>query len=403
MSIVVLNLKNGLKMKFYNDHPILYCDKYLIFTILALISISLVMVTSASMAISERIYDAPFHFLFRQAMYVFLGLFVGNIILQVKMEHWFRISAPVFLISIFLLMLVLIPHIGHSVNGSRRWIGFGPLGLQVSEFAKLSVVIFMASYIVRHAEEVNTKISGVAKPLVLLSFMALLLLMEPDFGATVVIFITALSMLFLGGMRLKEFGILLLIVLVAMTILAISSPYRMARLTGFLHPWQNQFSSGYQLTQSLIAFGRGGFFGVGLGGSIQKLFYLPEAHTDFLFAVIGEETGLVGILLMMGLYVLLFIRTILVGRRAQLAGDHAAGFVAYGFSVWWMVQAIVNMGVNAGILPTKGLTLPFISYGGSSLLILFMAVAILLRIDYEVKVQDVANRAVGSGKHYRVR
>lgn len=405
MNIEAIHLESGFLArmnKFFNNHPIFYCDKYLVFTIIALIAIGLMMVTSASMAISERIYGTPFHFLFRQASYILLGIFVGSIVLQIKMEFWNRISVNAFLVAVFLLAIVLIPHIGHSVNGSRRWIGFGPLGLQVSEFAKLAVVMFLAGYIVRHAEEVHTTILGFLRPLMLLGVVGLLLIMEPDFGAAVVIFITALSMLFLGGMRLKEFGILMVIVLVAMAILAISSPYRMARLTGFLHPWQNQYGTGYQLTQSLIAFGRGGFFGVGLGGSIQKLFYLPEAHTDFLFAVLGEELGLVGILLMVGLYALLFIRTMMVGRRAQLAGEHVSGFIAYGFGIWWMVQAMVNMGVNAGILPTKGLTLPFISYGGSSLLFLFIAVAILLRIDYEVKSQDEANRAVGSGRHYRV-
>lgn len=382
--------------------PIFYCDKYLIFTILTLVILSLVMVASASMAISERIYNEPFHFLYRQAIYMGLGVCLGYFVLQIRIDFWYRLSVPIFLFALFLLVLVLIPHIGHVVNGSRRWIALGPIGIQVSEIAKLSVVLFMAGYLVRHHEEVTTKMSGFIKPLSLLGVMGFLLLLEPDFGATVVIFMTALSMLYLGGMRLKEFGLLLLVVIVAMSILAISSPYRMARLTGFLHPWQNQYGTGYQLTQSLIAFGHGGISGVGLGDSIQKLFYLPEAHTDFLFAVMGEELGLIGILFMIGLYILLFIRTVFIGKRAQLANHHMSGYIAYGFAVWWAIQAIVNMGVNAGMLPTKGLTLPFISYGGSSMVVIFLAVAILLRIDYESKMLDETNRAFGRGRHYRV-
>jgi len=208
-------------------------------------------------------------------------------------------------------------------------------------------------------------------------------LMEPDFGAATVIMITALAMMYLSGVRLWQFAVLLFIVIVAMAGLAVMSPYRMARLTAFLNPWAYQFNSGYQLTQSLIAFGRGGIDGVGLGGSVQKLFYLPEAHTDFLFAVLAEELGLLGILSVIALYLILIWRILLIGRRAQRINNHFAGFAAYGFGIWFGIQAFVNMGVNAGVLPTKGLTLPLLSYGGSSMLIIFIVIAILLRIDYE--------------------
>ncbi len=364
----------------------LFFDKYFVLAALALIAIGILMVTSASMAISERQYHTSFHYFYREIFYLVLGGFAASIVIRVKMKFWYRMSGVLLILGIFLLVLVMVPGIGHSVNGSRRWIGFGPLTLQVSEFVKLSVVMYMAAYLVRRNQEVQTKISGFINPMMLLGIVAILLLMEPDFGATVVIMVTALIMMYLAGVRLRQFAALIVLVLIAFGVLAISSPYRLLRITTFLNPWAHQFGSGYQLTQSLIAFGRGGIFGAGLGGSIQKLFYLPEAHTDFLFAVLAEELGLIGILVVIGLYVLLVSRALLIGRRAQLAGLHYSGYTAYGFAVWLGVQAVVNMGVNSGLLPTKGLTLPLMSYGGSSMLIVFVVVSILLRIDYEARV-----------------
>lgn len=361
----------------------IFHDKFLVFAVLALIALSLLMVTSASMAISEKQFGVPFHFLFRQCMYLIIGTLAAWIIIKSRLAFWSNISGSLVLLGIFLLVIVMVPGIGRSVNGSSRWIGFGPFGMQVSEFVKLAVVLYLASYLVRRNQEVQTNILGFIKPMILLGIIGILLLLEPDFGATVVIMVTALAMMYLAGVRLWQFGLLLALVLIALGILAVSSPYRLLRLTTFLNPWAHQFNSGYQLTQSLIAFGRGGIFGVGLGGSIQKLFYLPEAHTDFLFAVLAEELGLLGILTVIALYVIVVWRAFVIGMRAQLAGMHFGGFAAYGFAVWIGMQAVVNMGVNAGLLPTKGLTLPLLSYGGSSTLIMMAVIALLLRIDYE--------------------
>jgi cell division protein FtsW len=253
----------------------------------------------------------------------------------------------------------------------------------VSEVAKFAVVVYMASFLVRRHSQVTADFYGFLRPLGLLGVTAVLLLKEPDFGATVVVITTALGMMFMAGMRLRHFVVLALMVLVAMSILAVSAPYRLARLTTFMHPWDNAFKSGYQLTQSLIAFGRGGWFGVGLGQSIQKLFYLPEAHTDFLFAVIGEELGLLGMLFITVIFTALVMRILYIGKRAQELKQHFAGFMAYGFGLWLAFQFTVSVGVNCGILPTKGLTMPLISYGGSSMLITLAVVALLMRIDYE--------------------
>jgi len=368
---------------------ILLYDPYFILSVVALIALGLIMVASASMAMSERQFSQPFHYLFRQGMYVILGILVVLIVVRIRIKFWYKISSVLLVGSLFLLVLVLVPGLGHSVNGSTRWISFGPIGLQVSELAKMAIVLYLSGYLVRRNEEVRTQISGFIKPMIVLGLMAGLLLLEPDFGATSVIMLTALVMMFLGGVRLWQFVILLVCVFVAMGVLAIASPYRLLRLTTFLNPWAHQFNSGYQLTQSLIAFGRGGILGVGLGGSIQKLFYLPEAHTDFLFAVLAEELGFIGVLGVICIYVVLIWRALLIGRRAQLAKLYFSGFSAYGFATWLGMQAFVNIGVNSGILPTKGLTLPLLSYGGSSMLVLFVVIAILLRIDYESRIQSV--------------
>ncbi|OGT70141.1 MAG: cell division protein FtsW [Gammaproteobacteria bacterium RIFCSPLOWO2_02_FULL_42_9] len=381
---------------------LLVFDKYFMLSVLALLIIGLVMVMSASMAISERQFGQPFYYLFRQSIYVLLGVGATFVIVRIRTEVWFDRSGWILLLSILLLVLVMVPGIGHVVNGSRRWIGFSIFRLQVSEFVKIAFILYLGSYLVRHQEEVRADIGGFIKPLILLGVIGVLLLLEPDFGAAVVIAVTAFAMLFLGGARLWQFILLLALAVMAFVFLAISSPYRMARLTTFLNPWAHQFNSGYQLTQSLIAFGRGGIFGVGLGSSIQKLFYLPEAHTDFLFAVLGEELGLVGMLSVLFLYLVLVVRILWIGRRAQLMGQPMAGYVAYGVGIWIGIQALVNMGVNAGLFPTKGLTLPLISYGGSSMLIMFVALAIVLRIDYETRV-STNNAKLPKKKYARAR
>jgi len=367
-------------------------DRWLIFTLLAIVGLGLLMVASASIVVSDHQLHQPFYYLYKQAVFLILGVVLGTVVVQFEIETWERISGSLLIGVMFLLAVVLFPGIGHSVNGSMRWIGMGVFGIQVSELAKFAMVIYLAGYLLRCNEEIKTSLSGFIKPMAILGVIVVLLLKEPDFGASVVIMATALGMMFLAGMRLRHFIVLMAIVLVGMSVLAISAPYRMHRLTSFLNPWANPFSSGYQLTQSLIAFGRGGWFGVGLGKSIQKLFYLPEAHTDFLFAVIAEELGLIGMIVVIALFTFLVIRIFMIGRQAQRLGQHYAGFVAYGFGLWIAIQFAVSIGVNSGLLPTKGLTLPLMSYGGSSLLVNCITIAVLLRIDYENRMTTLGLR-----------
>jgi len=355
-------------------------DYWLLLIVFALLAVGLLMVASASMVISDRQYHTPFHFLFHQLAYMGIGIFLGFIAIRIPLIFWEKIGPYLLLCSLFLLVVVLIPNVGREINGSIRWLGFGPFGIQVSELAKFCIVIYMAGYLVRHQREVQNSFSGFIKPMVLLGIVAILLLLEPDFGAVAVIMLTILGMIFLAGARLWQFVLLVMLVASALILLAIASPYRLIRLTTFLHPWVNQFSSGYQLTQSLIAFGRGGIFGVGLGNSIQKLFYLPEAHTDFLFAVLAEELGLIGQLVVLGLFAALISRILFIARIVSKTGKLFVMYMTYGFALWLSLQTMINIGVNMGILPTKGLTLPFMSYGGSSLLFNCIVIAILLRV-----------------------
>lgn len=362
--------------------PALY-DRWFVFGILAIVLFGLLMMTSASIVISDKQMHQPFYFLFKQLVYMTIGVALGVGIVKIDMQTWEKMSPVLLLGVILMLALVLIPGIGHSANGSMRWLGVGPLGFQVSELTKFTMVIFMGGFLVRRNAEIQTKIIGFLKPMGILALVSVLLLKEPDFGATVVVTATVLGMLFLGGMRVRDFAGLFLLIATALAVLAVSAPYRLARLTGFLNPWARPFDTGYQLTQSLIAFGRGGWWGVGLGKSIQKMFYLPEAHTDFLFAVIAEELGLVGMFAVIGLFLLVTFRVFFIGREAQRLGQHFSGYVAYGFGLWIAIQFVVSIGVNSGLLPTKGLTLPLMSYGGSSVLVNCIMIAVLLRIDHE--------------------
>jgi len=362
--------------------PALY-DKWLILAIISIVIIGLLMMTSASIVISDKLLHQPFYFLFKQLIFLTLGVLLGGVVMQVEIAYWEKIGWFLLLGVLLLLSLVLIPGIGHSANGSARWIGYGPLTFQVSELTKISIVIYMAGYLERRNLEIQTRLSGFIKPMAILGTLSVLLLKEPDFGATVVITTTVLGMMFLAGMRLRHFVVLFSFIIAALGVVAISAPYRLVRLTTFLDPWARPFDTGYQLTQSLIAFGRGGWFGVGLGNSIQKMFYLPEAHTDFLFAVIAEELGLLGMVVVIGLFLLLVTRIFIIGQKAQCLGKHFAGFLAYGLGIWIAIQFIVSIGVNTGLLPTKGLTLPLMSYGGSSVLVNCLVIAILLRIDHE--------------------
>ena len=390
--------------------PVFYCDRWLTLGVLCLLAVGLIMVASASMVISDRQFGAPFHYLFHQSVYLSMGLILAAVVLQIPISYWEKISGYLLLLSLILLAVVLLPGVGRAVNGSSRWINLGFISFQVSEFAKLSVIVYMASYLTRHTEEVRTRVSGFIKPLILVSLVSLLLLMEPDFGATTVILLTALGMMFLVGVRIWQFLVLLLMGGGALAVLAISSPYRLQRLTTFLNPWANQFDSGYQLTQSLIAFGRGGIWGVGLGNSVQKLFYLPEAHTDFLFAVLAEELGLIGELGVLALFIFVLARAFAIGRQAYRQEQSFAAYLAYGLALWFGLQTMISIGVNCGMLPTKGLTLPLMSYGGSSMLVSAVIVAILLRVAYEAKTAPKFNsersyvppRSETRGIRYRV-
>lgn len=373
----------------FRENPrktVLKFDIWLLFSVVALLTLGLAMVSSASIVVSETSIHQPFYFLIRQCIYMGMGLLIGCLIVRIELEQ-IQKTAPYFLIAVFiLLLLVLVPGIGREVNGSSRWIGIGPFGMQISELAKLFAIIYMADYLTRRNQEVQTQISGFLKPMILLGVMSVLLLKEPDFGSATVIMATALGMMFLAGARFGQFLVLFGSVVTALAGLAVSSPYRMARLTSFLNPWSNEYASGYQLTQSLIAFGRGGWFGIGLGDSVQKLLYLPEAHTDFLFAVFAEELGLIGVVFVISLFCIVVGRSLVIARRAERKGNYFNAYLAYGLGLWIALQAMINIGVNSGLLPTKGLTLPLMSYGGSSLLVMLAVIGILFRIDFETRL-----------------
>ena len=363
-------------------------DIWLLLLAATLIIIGLLMVASASMVVSDQQYGYPMHYFIRQDVYILLGVVIAYILTKVPLQFWRGYSALLLLLSIIALFLVLVPGIGRVVNGSRRWLSLGFISLQVSEFAKLGAIIFLASYLDRRAVEVRVAFKGFVKPLIILGIFAVLFLLEPDFGSTVVLTATFLSLLFIAEVPLSSFALVFALVLSAFGGLIVMAPYRLERLTTFLNPWVKQFGSGYQLTQSLIAFGRGGVLGVGLGNSMQKLFYLPEAHTDFLFAVLTEELGLIGATLLLICFALLIGRMLYLAYMALRQQRLFAAYLGFGLSFWVAFQALINVGVNTGLLPTKGLTLPFISYGGSSMLVNCMIVGIMLRLSSELKYPE---------------
>ena len=371
-------------------------DKWLMVAVIGLLIIGLMMVASSSIMVSTKYFHQPFHFLIRQACYLFVGFLVAIVVMRIDSSAWEKCSVPLLLICLALLVVVLIPGIGRVVNGSRRWVAIGPIGIQVSELAKVTMILYLSGYLVRQQKTISQNIASFIKPMMILAVFAFLLLLEPDFGATVVITGTVMAMLFLTGVKLRYYLGLMIVVGCSLAFLAVSSPYRMARLTAFLNPWADQFNSGYQLTQSLIAFGRGGWFGLGLGDGVQKLLYLPEAHTDFLFAVLAEELGLLGILLVLSLYSILVWRGLVIGYNAYLQDRLFAAYAAYGITFWLGLQAAINMGVNSGLLPTKGLTLPLLSYGGASLVVNCIVIALLLRIDHENRWQSLGLRSLAS-------
>ena len=334
---------------------------------------------------STKEFGNPLYYFWRQSIAVAIGLCFAFVCLKIPIRLWEKLSVCLLIISIFLLAIILIPGVGKEVNGSVRWISLGPFALQVSELIKLSVIVYLAGYLVRHRDTVRTDFAGFIRPVFVLTLIACLLLLEPDFGTSVILFATVLGMLFMGGVPLIRFFVWVLITISILATLIILSPYRMQRLTSFVDPWQDPFNNSFQLTQALIAFGRGEWFGVGLGGSVQKLFYLPEAHTDFIFAVFAEECGLIGSLTLLLLYSFIIWRAFVIGYIAENVGKRFAAFFAYGVGFIIGIQACFSIGVNMGVLPTKGLTLPLMSYGGNSMVIYCILLGILLRIEYETR------------------
>jgi cell division protein FtsW len=367
--------------------------------VLAILLIGLVMVTSASISIASLDGGQSFYFLERQLVLTLIGTAAAAFLFCVRTEHLERISMPLLIIAFALLFVVLVPGLGHSVNGSRRWLKVAGLNFQVSELARVLILVYLASYAVRREQELRQTFIGVAKPLGLLACAGALLLAEPDLGAATVLFAAGFALLFLAGARLRYVIAMTVVAAAVFALLALSSSYRLRRLTAFMDPWADPYNSGFQLTQSLIAIGRGQWLGVGLGSSVQKLFYLPEAHTDFLFAVLAEELGLVGVLVTLGLFLALVWRSLHIARLASDAGLKFPAYLAAGFGLWLGIQAFINVGVNMGVLPTKGLTLPLMSYGRSSLVVTLAWIGLVLRVYHEAvgQMRGSATRASGAG------
>jgi cell division protein FtsW len=366
----------------------------------ALLLVGLVMVTSASMAIAARDMGDPFYFLERQFIFTVAGLLLALVLTRIPTQIWDTYGLALLLLALVMLVLVLIPGLGARVNGARRWLRVGVVNFQVSELAKVLVLIWLCSYCVRKREELEGTFAGLMKPFGIIAVTAMLLLIEPDFGAATVLFATGFAVLFAAGARLRYVALLVSTAILAFALLALTSSYRLKRLLIFLHPFDDPFNGGFQLTQSLIAIGRGSWFGVGLGSSVQKLFYLPEAHTDFVFAVLAEELGLVGVIGVLVLFLALVWRAFHISRMAAQSGMRFQAYLAMAFGTWVGLQAVVNIGVNMGVLPTKGLTLPLLSYGRSSLLVTLAWLGVLLRIHHEVKCssRSAVTRAPGAGR-----
>ena len=364
-------------------------DPWLMTVILFLLGFGLILVASSSIAIAERHFQEPLYYFWRQLAAVVLGLILGFIALKIPLVFWQKLSVPLMLLGLLLLTLVLLPGLGKEINGSNRWLQIGSLTLQASELVKFCLIVYLANYMVRHGTSVRTRFIGFAWPISILIALSVLLLLEPDYGACVVMLITALGMLFMGGAPLSRLVAWAFTIGVAFICLAVLSPYRRQRLMSFANPWQDPFDSGFQLTQALIAIGRGDWFGVNLGGSVQKLFYLPEAHTDFSFAVFAEEFGLIGIVLVISLFSFLLWKAFSIGHFAECRGRLFAAYLAYGIGLVIGTQVFINIGVNLGMLPTKGLTLPLLSYGNNSVVVTCLLLSVLLRVETENR-QDLA-------------
>lgn len=365
-------------------------DRSLLVLVFTLMGIGLVIVASASMPEGIALSADPFQFLKRHLIYLILCLFVLAAVVSIPIGHWHKYTPLILLVSTLGLLAVLL--VGTEVNGSVRWLRLGPLNIQPSEFAKLSVVLFISSYLIRRQREVIDTIKGFIKPLAILALLAMLLLLQPDLGSTVVIVVIMMGMLFIANARMISFVGIAVALLSVIILLIVTSPYRMARVFGFLDPWSDPFGRSYQLTQSLMAFGRGGWFGEGLGNSVQKLEYLPEAHTDFIMAILAEELGFIGVSIVIILEFVLVYKAFSIGKRALEKNLVFAGYVAVGIAIWFAFQTAVNIGAASGIAPTKGLTLPLISYGGSSLITIAIAVGLVLRIDFETRINSAQVR-----------
>jgi cell division protein FtsW len=361
-------------------------DHTLMWSALLLLALGLVMVYSSSIAIAEgsrMTGQQPMYYLMRHGVFLALSLTLATIAFQFPLRFWQQAAPYLFLLGCGLLVLVLIPGIGREVNGSQRWLSLYVFNLQPSELMKLFVVLYAADYTVRKAAYMNSLSKSFLPLFVVMLMVGGLLLREPDFGAFAVITAIAMGILFLGGVSWKPFACLIALLFAGFLLLIWISPYRMQRVVGFMDPWSDPYGKGYQLSHALIAFGRGEWFGVGLGGSVEKLFYLPEAHTDFLLAVIAEELGFIGVALVIVLFSIIVVRAFAIGRLAAASERHFPALVAQGIGLWLGAQAIINMGVNMGVLPTKGLTLPLLSFGGSGIVANCCALAVLLRIDWE--------------------
>jgi cell division protein FtsW len=359
-------------------------DHTLVLVVTTLLGVGLVMVASASMSLAERDFGGPLYFLWRQLGALTLGLIGAGAMLRVPLSFWERIGPALIVVAFLLLLSVLVPGLGRTVNGSTRWLSLGGVNIvQVSEPARLCLLIYLAGYAVRRNTELRASLGGFLRPLGISAAACGLLLLQPDFGAAMMLMVVALAVLFVAGARLRDFLLCGGLLAALGALIAVAAPYRVVRLTSFLDPWRDPYDSGFQLTQSLIAIGTGQWTGLGLGGSVQKLFYLPEAHTDFVFAVIAEEFGLLGVVLLLALFGVLAWRSLVIAREAARQERWFAACLAFGFAVWQAVQVFINVGVNMGILPTKGLTLPLVSYGRSSILVTLIGIGLLLRVDYE--------------------
>jgi cell division protein FtsW len=362
-----------------------FSDHALLIAIMTLGLFGVVMIASASVALAAENYGSPFYFVSRQLVFLGAGSFLGVFLFRLPLAVWEKYGPHMIILSLFFLALVLVPGIGREVNGSRRWLDLGVFTVQVSETVKLFIIVYLAGYLVRRGYLVQTTFGGFLRPLALISGASVLLLMEPDFGASVVIIMTAMIMLFVAGVRFTQFAALLGVIGSLGAVLIMLSPYRMQRFASFLDPFSDPFNSGFQLTQSLIAIGSGGMSGVGFGNSVQKLFYLPEAHTDFLFAVLCEELGLVGAAGLIALYGFIVWRCFRLAKLADEQGNRFASFISLGIGIWGGLQSFINVGVNMGVLPTKGITLPLMSYGGSSAVVFAVTFSLLLRVEWELK------------------